>query len=280
MLQGSYSGGGGIATAPVRPDTTETSTTRAQTPSKQVSDGFVANKVTTSPSNKNTEDVDRKPTIRTVASQNMASSVSSSAALEQTNDGNLSAAPSTVELRKSSSPAASVKENNSEGVGSRSSNAGDLEISQKEKGNEHVSPVTPKKQIQGESESGVSIRPRPPTPQRSYTGDSAITADSMDIPDDAGSEGGLRVAEDDDGSQRTPTRNSSTPMVVLHDAGDASGAVVDPDATPQPKRKQEDEEEEDVGEPSEDEKDKAKKIFEGDEEFVSKSRAAAWLGET
>ncbi|EPS44631.1 hypothetical protein H072_1402 [Dactylellina haptotyla CBS 200.50] len=70
------------------------------------------------------------------------------------------------------------------------------------------------------------------------------------------------------------------PVVVLpHGEDDDSRQAEDVNATPRPNRTPKIAEEEFEGHPSPEEKETARKLFEGDEDFLPKSKAAAFLGE-
>ncbi|KAF3934279.1 hypothetical protein ABW19_dt0203015 [Dactylella cylindrospora] len=75
------------------------------------------------------------------------------------------------------------------------------------------------------------------------------------------------------------TENNMPVVVLPHGDEDERRGSGDLNATPRPRKIMNVVEEEDEGEPSTEEKDAARKIYEGDEEFLPKSKAAAFLGE-
>ncbi|KAI0965521.1 hypothetical protein F4678DRAFT_485189 [Xylaria arbuscula] len=115
-------------------------------------------------------------------------------------------------------------------------------------------------QEQGESDF-PNAEPSPNLPLQKITGEGDQTPSSLELP--AGS-----------------MKNSSSRPTLSRSASSVPSVTIDSSqASPQVTNGPLDEPEVTVGEPTEDDRQKAQGIFDGDEDFIQKGKAAAWIGE-
>ncbi|KAK5625808.1 hypothetical protein RRF57_001524 [Xylaria bambusicola] len=89
-----------------------------------------------------------------------------------------------------------------------------------------------------------------------------------------------RQPDQSPGSREAPIGNSSSRPMLSRSASSVPSVTVDSSqASPQVPNGPLDEPEVTVGEPTEDDRQKAQGIYDGDEDFIQKEKAAAWMGE-